>query len=161
MNEVLTDKGSDWSHLLNEGRWLKQKPAALRLGVDPKTIQRLAEQAKIRSEEIPGMARGRVYSVIDIDDIKANGVTLGGITLYVQDGALSLSRRINAIPAQALVERLDYCWAFLTRYALLRGEAGEKVRANLSYAVIHSRRRHREAYACFRKPHLNKEKPDE
>lgn len=146
---MATDTGSEKSIHLDGNEWLRQKAAANRLGVDPRTMQRLADYGKIRVATIPEMERGRLYCVRDIDALKKYGVELGGITLYLKDGAPSLSRRIPELPEQALVERLDYCWEFLCKYGMLRGDVAEAVRCNVSYAVMKSKRKRDGQYACL------------
>lgn len=129
--------------------YLKQGDAADILGVDPKTIQRLADYGAIRSIQHEGMVRGRLFNLQDIDNLNRYGVEMGGITLHAREGALSLSRPMKPIAAQCLVARLDTCWATLLKYGMIKGEVAEKIRANIAYAVVHAKRRDSHGYACM------------
>lgn len=129
--------------------WVKQSVAAESLAVEPRTVQRLADLGKIRTTDKPQQMRGRLYCEQDIENIKKFGVELGGITLRLEDGMPTLDRKLNAIPEQTLVERLDYCWDTLRKHGIIKGEVAEKIRCNVSYAVIKSEIPRTGQFACL------------
>lgn len=144
------DAGGNVIHDLIPLAYIKQKPAADFLGVDPRTLQRLAHLGKIRTLNNLEEMRGRVYCVQDIENVKKYGVELGGITLRLEDGMPTLERKMKPLPEQTLVERLDYAWAILARHGLLKNIDAEKVRCNVSYAVIKSEVPRTGQFACLK-----------